>query len=504
MPYHLDDQKDQTGTDSTKITWAADIWSLGCIYSEAAMWIADGYKGLVDYRKQRSAESDRVLLKGGDCFHDGERVLQSVLDAHADIEDRLRRSDYITKLVLDSIVDEMLWEEDRPNAKALLRKSEVVSSKARQRLSVNSGDEFARPGSSQSRPLPLPRLQPPPTQPLPPIPQGLTPGLSSIAERQYQPNVEKWRSQVRPGSDTASVSIPHAPISSTESVPDLDREIAGSIASWQLGDNNSVASPITPFTSPHVSVQYDFSRHVPNEGRPRALRSQASYEYKKTQKPLSRGLSFASHSDNASVAPPLSEHPAYRQEAVALSQVEDEWKVGMGPDVPTVADPRPIEETRSPARTISRASSRHSSSAYSGSTHREEVQLPQKSQKRLGGFTLFPTRSRNGSLPNPSKPEAPLPMERTFLRDEDAVPRTIPPFSNSAETVAALPEPLYSSMEYISMNTCLEWKKAHKKVKKHSKVPPLPGANMLEGLKERDHVCILNSVLLHSFPFSIF
>src|SRR5271170_755216 len=107
MPYDLDGKM---GSSSTKITQAVDIWSLGCIYSEAAMWIVDGYKGVVDYRRQRMAETDKIPnFKGGDCFHDGERVLKAVLDAHKDIEQRLRRSDYITKDVLDSIVEEMLW-----------------------------------------------------------------------------------------------------------------------------------------------------------------------------------------------------------------------------------------------------------------------------------------------------------------------------------------------------------------------------------------------------------
>ena len=50
------------------------------------MWIADGYKGLVEYRRQRMAETDRILFKSSDGFHDGERVLQSVRDCHRDIE----------------------------------------------------------------------------------------------------------------------------------------------------------------------------------------------------------------------------------------------------------------------------------------------------------------------------------------------------------------------------------------------------------------------------------
>lgn len=138
---------------SSKNRWEADIWSLGCLYSEAAMWIADGYKGLLDYRRQRGAETERILFDGGNCFHDGKRVLEAVLEVHREIVDRLRRNDHVTKDVIDSMVDEMLWEEDRPSAKALARKAEMILQRARQKLSSSSGEEPPRPSSRQNRKL---------------------------------------------------------------------------------------------------------------------------------------------------------------------------------------------------------------------------------------------------------------------------------------------------------------------------------------------------------------
>ena len=489
-----------------KSTWAADIWSLGCIYSEAAMWIVDGYEGLVDYRKQRMAEISRILLKDGDCFHNGKQVLQTVLDAHTYIEERLRRSDHITQLVLHSIVDEMLWEEDRPTAKALLRKTRAISSKARQRLSVTSGDEFAKPRSTQGRSQQLPCLHPPPTQPLPPVPQGPKTGCSSIAELQHLSNVEKWRSQVtipdasssqsnRSGGETSSASALKAPISTTETLSDIERNISGSVASWQVGEDKSVASPITPFTSSPVSARHDLSRHISNGVRPRTLQSQSSIEYERPQKLLSRGLSYASYDDmydTVSAAPPLSEHPAFRQEAVAPSPGENAWPAGSGPSMSTVDDPKPINDGNSLTRTVNRVSSRPSSSVYASSIRADDTQIPPKSQSRIGGFKLFPSKSRNGSVLNHLRHEPVQFPENPLFHDKDHVPRTLPRFPGSSDTLPNLPEPA-SSMEYISMNTCLEWKKAHKKVKKHSKVPPLPGTNMLEGLKERDHVRISKS-----------
>ena len=479
------------------------------------MWIADGYKGLVEYRRQRMAETDRILFKSSDGFHDGERVLQSVLDCHRDIEDRLRRSDYITKDVLDAMVDEMLWEEDRPNAKALIRKAEMVLSKARNKL---SGDQFPRPGSSQGRSLPR---HAPPTAPLPPIPRGLTPGLASIAERQYPPNVENWRSQVTgsqlsgsqvgaSGIDVTGPSSFRRPIGSTVgSVSDLDRELNGSIASWQLGDNNSVASPITPLTSPHVSVYYDQNRHVPNEGRPRVFRSQSnnSSEYRRPPNPPSYARSYVSHNDTFASEPPTappSIHPdayTHEEETLPPNEIRPNRNSVLG-DLRTVLS---VDETKTLGRVASRASSRHSSSGYSSSTRQsvhqdtnsirpDELSIPAKSQKRLGGFSLFPTKTREAS-PLTLSSEAARPAEKSFFsRDRNnstaSVPRSVPPLPSNASVISSPTEdsPNNDNMDFLSLNTCLEWKKAHKKVKKSSKVPPLPGAGSIEGLNGRDHV----------------
>lgn len=49
-----------------------------------------------------------------------------------------------------------------------------------------------------------------------------------------------------------------------------------------------------------------------------------------------------------------------------------------------------------------------------------------------------------------------------------------------------------AGFEYLSLNTCIEWKKTHKKVKKSTKLPPLPGAYILEDLNTRDHVFIID------------
>ncbi len=425
-------------------------------------------------------------------------MLQSVLDAHTDIEDRLRRSDYITKDVLDSMVDEMLWDEDRPNAKALWRKAEMVSSRARQRLSANSGDEFSRSGSAQSRALSMPRTAAP-TTPLPPLPRGAQ-GLSSIAERQYPPNVEKWRSQVGelqigiasqasgPVSDIASPTCPSQQTIRSESVSDFDRDVAGSVVSWNPGDGaSSIASPLTQYSSPHASVQYDFSRHNSNEGRSRAMRNQSSYEYRsQPRKPVSH-MSYTNASDmsdSASIAPPsISDHPAYAQDR-APPPSQGGWTTGSVISERSEPQPTQRQEAIQPSRVPSRAAS-HSS----GVSSQPSEPVRPKSAKRNGGFSLFPTKTwnNNSTITNIRRS-----IEKASSHHSDEnIPRSMMDRSSTSGSLTS-PPAFPDQFEYLSLNTCYEWKMAQKKMKKSSKVPPLPGAAMLEDLNNRDHVFIID------------
>jgi hypothetical protein len=456
------------------MTWAGDIWSLGCVFSEAAIWIADGYDGLTDYRDQRRFEMEITPLRNGDCFHDGEQVLQSVLDMHGDIESRLRKSDYITKDVLDSMADEMLWEEDRPTAKALWRKADVILGRAREKLA--STVESPRPGSRQRR-YSAPRLQPP-SSPLPAIPGKAPPGLASVLEKEPL-NVETWRSQL-PGSPGRSHGGGTDEPSSTTSSSNLDRELNGSIASWQRGETNSPGSPVTPFSSPRVSVFAENQKHLPNEGRPRALRIHGSYEHPRPKNPVSRGLSFDSKNEANEGFPPVSEA-------------------------------RTMEEMRNRARAASRASSGSHSPQSSGHSiplvsaspvvSSFPSYIPPKSQRRGAGFVLFPPHSPYHSPREPDEIHPALRPQQTQTSDSgsaDAIPRSVPSsvFSDTSVNLQPESEPDPSGMDYLSLNTCLEWKHAQKKAKKEAQNIRLPGAHLIEPLRNRDHVLPLFSLLM--------
>jgi hypothetical protein len=480
---------------SSKNTQAADIWSVGCIYSEAAVWVADGYNGVEEYRRQRIAEIDKMPdFRGGDCFHDGERVLQAVLDAHKDIELRLRRSDYITKDVLDSMAEEMLWEEDRPGAKALLRRAEGILSRARQKLSSRAtADPLTRPRSSSNRSrtysIPQSPPHPPPERPLPERPRVSTSRLSST-QRQSPANVEVWRTLVRvPSSDLASSAYSGEPKTSPESISELDMDVASSTSGWQGGGNrDSLASPYTsPHTSPHVSSQFDFPRQVPAERRrgPSPSQRQSSLQ-RRGKRPYMQSLKdTVESSDDGLVGPSSSQlYAEFLQESITTSSINSKGNYG------PIAD-----NTRTGGR-----GSQSSSSAYTASMPGpvgqgvlpssmtlDDPPLLHNPQKQWQGFSLFPTKASN-SQPPPSTVDVPVSKAPTY--HDRPMTRSDSISNRSVSTVPTTQYNTYQSGRHLSLAAVLEWKKAHKKSKKNVRVPPVRGADLLDKLNDRDHVCV--------------
>ncbi|RKF56173.1 putative protein kinase-like [Erysiphe neolycopersici] len=124
-----------------------DIWRLGCVFSQAAFWVADGYKGVLDFERKLG---DNVDISKHLQLHEEKQVSENIMDAHTEIENHLRRSDYVTKDVLSSMVDEMLWHEDHPNIEVLIQKAENIIATARQSIAEVSTKNSSR-RRSQSR-----------------------------------------------------------------------------------------------------------------------------------------------------------------------------------------------------------------------------------------------------------------------------------------------------------------------------------------------------------------
>ncbi|KAI6246710.1 hypothetical protein HI914_04862 [Erysiphe necator] len=141
---NIESKSDHQGTKSLV---NVDIWRLGCIFSQAAFWIADGYKGILDFERKFGDNIDIIKTLR---IQEEKKISENIIDAHAEIENHLRRSDHITKDLLTDMIDEMLWPEDHPNIDILIEKAESMIATARQTLSEVSSKKSSRP-RSQSR-----------------------------------------------------------------------------------------------------------------------------------------------------------------------------------------------------------------------------------------------------------------------------------------------------------------------------------------------------------------
>ncbi|EME78933.1 uncharacterized protein MYCFIDRAFT_216798 [Pseudocercospora fijiensis CIRAD86] len=114
---------------------STDVWSLGCIYSEAVVWAVKGPKQLSQYRRERGLENSylKTDFRDGACFHDGQRVLKAVGIQHDDLRRHFMDRDFITGKVIDNLIIEMLDHRAarRPSADQLVGKAEKQIALAR-------------------------------------------------------------------------------------------------------------------------------------------------------------------------------------------------------------------------------------------------------------------------------------------------------------------------------------------------------------------------------------
>lgn len=120
------------------VTQGVDIWSLGCIFSEAATWLASPAGGLYAYRSQRRRATQNMShVKAKGCFHDNQKMLEVVENQHRSIQMRTRmdrRGDPLTCAVLQDLVQIMLHSspDKRPPARTVYNKVKAVIEKAEQ------------------------------------------------------------------------------------------------------------------------------------------------------------------------------------------------------------------------------------------------------------------------------------------------------------------------------------------------------------------------------------
>lgn len=129
---------------------SADVWSCGCVFSEAAIWVVNGAgptHGLKGYRRRRM-KAPRPDLASSDCFHDGEKLLTVVEDEHAKASRFRRRSDSVTQAVVN-MIQEMLVEDPqvRLSAAQCHDKSKRLLRAAREDIDSERIQSFPASGS---------------------------------------------------------------------------------------------------------------------------------------------------------------------------------------------------------------------------------------------------------------------------------------------------------------------------------------------------------------------
>ena len=95
-----------------------DIWSAGCVFSEAATWASFGHEKVREYRRRRKEEvRDRGGAHGEHVFHHEGAPLKVVEEFHQGIISRRQSLDAVTRPVLATLVGMMLQTTgSRPNA----------------------------------------------------------------------------------------------------------------------------------------------------------------------------------------------------------------------------------------------------------------------------------------------------------------------------------------------------------------------------------------------------
>ncbi|KAF3025894.1 hypothetical protein E8E14_014851 [Neopestalotiopsis sp. 37M] len=106
---------------------SVDIWAIGCIMIEMAVWITGGKLALNDFRRERMEET-KVLpqhksLGRSDCFHDASDVLNSVKNVIQNIEENRRQHDDITPAMVNLALSYVLIRKnERLHADQLIPK----------------------------------------------------------------------------------------------------------------------------------------------------------------------------------------------------------------------------------------------------------------------------------------------------------------------------------------------------------------------------------------------
>ena len=100
-----------------QVRQSVDVWSAGCVFSEAAVWSRFGGNRLLEYRRQRQEEiKERLQRPGENWFHCEDKVLETVHEIHESIARTPRPIDQVTVDILRIVSNNMLLSADQQRA----------------------------------------------------------------------------------------------------------------------------------------------------------------------------------------------------------------------------------------------------------------------------------------------------------------------------------------------------------------------------------------------------
>ncbi|KAL8714967.1 MAG: hypothetical protein Q9225_006475 [Loekoesia sp. 1 TL-2023] len=190
-----------------------DIWSMGCVLSEVAVWLVHGYQYLGKYRRRRSAEFHKQSGENPtNCFHDGcGNVLDLVKKTHKDLPDNFRIWDLCTGEVLARLVSRMVMAktEARPPALFIYEEFREIIEGVKNRMNGRLTEAENRLFSNIE-------------QPRPKLPPNLPPGHElKIQHQAYEsPFNQETRLWLNSSLDRAKYEpLPHSHVSSSSGSP---------------------------------------------------------------------------------------------------------------------------------------------------------------------------------------------------------------------------------------------------------------------------------------------
>ncbi|KAL8831869.1 MAG: hypothetical protein Q9191_000621 [Dirinaria sp. TL-2023a] len=147
-----------------------DIWSMGCVFSEAAVWSRFGWNRLLEYRCRRTNEIHEHLdLSGEEWFHDEHNVLRTVRETHEHIANTSRLIHRVIVKILQLVNKKMLLNEHEQRASAIdiLTESTRIIDTTRKTIGISITRDSSRHGQEaehgsdfEERPITPPNVPP--------------------------------------------------------------------------------------------------------------------------------------------------------------------------------------------------------------------------------------------------------------------------------------------------------------------------------------------------------